>query len=56
MGDNNDPLVKLSDGRIMRMSEFKALQQQQIQTFSQQMTVTIEDLSNLSTSLSGSAR
>jgi uncharacterized phage infection (PIP) family protein YhgE len=51
----DDPLVKLSDGRIMRLSEFKALQQQQIDAFTKQMTVTIEDLNSLSGAVSGSA-
>ncbi|HZU16058.1 MAG TPA: hypothetical protein VFD01_05575 [Candidatus Dormibacteraeota bacterium] len=55
MGDENDPLVRLSDGRIMRLSEFKRLQQQEIQAFVQQMTVTIESLGRLSSAMDGEA-
>jgi hypothetical protein len=39
----------------MRLSQFKALQQQQIDAFTQQMTLMIEDLTSLSGQLSGSA-
>jgi hypothetical protein len=60
MGDNgDDPLVqvKMPDGsvRVMRMSQFKAMQQQEIQTFETQMTLLIEDFGNLSDALRGTA-
>ena len=54
MADPNDPLV-VYNGQVMRLSQAKALQQQAIQAYETQMTVTIESLSSLSSSLGGTS-
>lgn len=54
MGNENDPLV-VYNGQVMRLSQAKALQQQAIQTYENQMTVTIESLGSLGSSLIGSS-
>jgi hypothetical protein len=51
--DRRDPWVKLSDGRIMRQSQFQALQAQQIATYQAQMTTFISQLHDLSGQMSG---
>jgi|SRR5215471_8668414 len=54
MSNENDPLV-VYNGQVMRLSQAKALQQQAIQTYETQMTVTMESLYSLSDSLNGTA-
>ncbi len=51
--DRNDPWVRTSDGRVMRLSQFKALQQREITAFRKQMTLAIEQLSGLAEALGG---
>lgn len=53
MGNENDPWVKTSDGRIMRQSEFLRIQDEQIKAYQGQMTTAIEELSGLSDALYG---
>jgi hypothetical protein len=54
MSNQNDPLV-IYNGQVMPLSQAKAQQQQAIQNYESQMTVTIESLSSLSSTLSGTA-
>jgi hypothetical protein len=53
VGNENDPWVKTSDGRIMRQSEFLKIQDEQIKAYQGQMTVAIEELGGLSDALYG---
>ena len=54
MSNEDDPLV-IYNGKVMRLSQAKALQQQAIQSYEKQMTVTIESLYSLSSTLTGTA-
>jgi uncharacterized protein YukE len=42
-----DPLVKLSDGRVMTLSQYQAMVNQAVSGYTQQITVAIEQLSSL---------
>jgi len=48
-----EPLVQLSDGRVMTLSQFQAMVNQAMSSYSQQMTLAIEQLSGLQDELYG---
>jgi hypothetical protein len=43
----SDPLVKLSDGRVMTLNQYRAMVDQAVSAYTQQMTLAIEQLTTL---------